>query len=139
MEFFCEYEKIRLRLAGVKPNSKAIRIIISACRFVTGERKRRERLRPGHMASSSDYAAMPYLGHAPMRRDCSWPNPPILLSRFLMLPHSSSSAPQAASSLFTAVADGPQAGSLGVAAVSSPLKKFWRGARAFRLRFQEVA
>src|SRR5258708_12459301 len=85
-------------------------------------------LRPGHMASSSDYAAMPYLGHAPMRRDCSWPNPPILLSRFQMLPRRSSSVAQAASSLFTAVADGPPAASIGVPASSSTLKKFWSGA-----------
>jgi hypothetical protein len=28
-----EYEKIRLRLAGVNPNSEAIRSIISACLF----------------------------------------------------------------------------------------------------------
>jgi hypothetical protein len=33
IDLFCEYEKMRLRLAGVKPNSEAIRIIISACRF----------------------------------------------------------------------------------------------------------
>jgi hypothetical protein len=38
---------------------------------------------PGHVASSNNYAAMPYLGHAPIRRDCSWPNPPTLLLRFL--------------------------------------------------------
>src|SRR5262249_45721919 len=74
------------------------------------------RLRPGHVASSSNYAAMPYPGHAPIWRDCSWPNPPILLSRFLMLPRSLSSVPQAVSSLFTAVADGPQAASIGVLA-----------------------
>jgi hypothetical protein len=32
-ELLFEYEKIRLRLAGVNPNSEAIRSIISACRF----------------------------------------------------------------------------------------------------------
>src|SRR5256886_16426999 len=94
-----------------------------------------ESLRPGHMASSSNYAAMPYLGDAPMRRDCSWPNPPILLSRFLTLPRNSSSVPQAASSLFTAVAHGLQPASLGVPAASSLLKKVWRGARELRVRF----
>src|SRR5258708_37553394 len=94
---------------------------------------------PGHMASSSNYAAMPYLGHAPMRRDCLWPNPSILLSRFLTLPRSSSSVPQAASSLFTAVADGPQTASIGVPASLSLLKKFWSGTRISRLRFQEGA
>jgi hypothetical protein len=81
-------------------------------------------LRPGHVASSGNSAAMPYLGHAPIRRDCQWPNPPILLSRFLMLPPSSSSVWQAASSLFMAAADGPQVASIGVPASSSLLKKF---------------
>ncbi len=66
---------------------------------------------------------MPYLG----------------LLRFLMLPRSSSSVAQAASSLFTAVADGPQAASIGVPASSSLPKKFWSGTRTSRLRFQEVA
>jgi len=37
-----------------------------------------------------------------------------------MLPRRSSSVAQAASSLFTAVADGPQAASIGVPALSSP-------------------
>jgi hypothetical protein len=82
---------------------------------------------------------MPYLGHATMRRDCSWPNPPILSSRFLTLPRSSSSVPQAASSLFMAVADGPQAASIGVPELSLLLKKFWSGTRISKLRFQEVA
>src|SRR5260370_22999579 len=82
---------------------------------------------------------MPYLGHAPIRRDCPWPNPPILLSRFLMLPRSSSSVAQAASSPFTAVADGPQVGYIGVLASSSPLQKFLSGVRASQVRFHEVA
>src|SRR5258708_40159857 len=94
---------------------------------------------PGHVASSRNYTAMPYLGHAPTRRDCSWPNPPILLSRFLMLLRSWSSGPQAASSLFTAATNGPQVASIGVPASSSLLKKFWSGARVSRLRFPEGA
>src|SRR5438034_4298307 len=95
--------------------------------------------RPGHVASSSNYTGVPYLGHAPSRRDCSWPNPPILLSRFLVLLRSSSSGPQAASSLFTGVHGGPQAASIGVPASSYLLKKFWSGTGRSRLRFQEGA
>jgi hypothetical protein len=45
------------------------------------------------------------------------------LSRFLMLPPRSSSVSQAASSLFTAAADGTQAASIGVPESSSLLKK----------------
>src|SRR5260370_42334416 len=93
-------------------------------------------LRPGHMASSSDYAAMPYLGHAPMRRDCSWPNPPILLSRFQMLPRRSSSVAQAASSLFTAVGGGPPDALIGAPPVSSPVKEALSRAESEKLRLQ---
>src|SRR5207244_3227772 len=46
-------------------------------------------------------------------RTCSWRNPPILLSHFLNMPLSWSSASQAASSLFTAVAEGRRATSNG--------------------------
>src|SRR5436190_18396529 len=59
--------------------------------------------------------------------------------RFLMLLRSSSSGPQAASSLFTGVDGGPQAASIGVPASSSLLKKFWGGTRRSRLSFQEGA
>jgi hypothetical protein len=61
------------------------------------------------------------------------------LVAFSDLPRSSLSVPQAASSLFTAVADGPQAASTGVPGSSSLLKKFWSGTRLSRLRFQEGA
>jgi len=61
------------------------------------------------------------------------------LVAFSDLPRSSLSVPQAASSLFTAVADGPQAASTGVPGSSSLLKKFWSGTRISRLRFQEGA
>src|SRR5437660_740148 len=48
--------------------------------------------RPGHLARSRDYAAMPYPRHAKLSwRTCSWRNPPILLSHFLNMPLSWSS------------------------------------------------
>jgi hypothetical protein len=79
------------------------------------------------MLSPRPSGQLPYPGHAPLFwRTCSWPNPPILLSRFRIMPHSSSSVPQAASSLFTAVADGPRAASIGVLESSSLLKKLER-------------
>ena len=66
-------------------------------------------------------------------RTCQWPNPSIHLSRFLIMPHSWSSAPAAASSLFTAATEGPRVASIGVRESSSPLKRFWNGTRTSRL------
>src|SRR5258708_11641257 len=99
----------------------------------------RPSLRPGHVASSGNYAAMPYLGHAPIRRDCSWPNPPTLLLRFLMLPRSSSSVPQAASSLFTAVVVGPPAATNRGTGTSSPLDRFQLWGRIIYMRVHALA